>query len=88
MVPTRPRGSLRFDIVKVESTNAAESMWKRRAPMYPDIAGLMDQPEYVRPDENIAEIADIHQAGGLLYYDGANTNAIMGISVPVTWALM
>ncbi|HBL51485.1 MAG TPA: aminomethyl-transferring glycine dehydrogenase subunit GcvPB, partial [Firmicutes bacterium] len=34
-------------------------------------------------DENIAEIADIiHEAGGLLYYDGANTNAIMGISRP------
>lgn len=34
-------------------------------------------------DKNIAEIAGIvHQAGGLLYYDGANANAIMGISRP------
>lgn len=34
-------------------------------------------------DENILEIADIiHTAGGLLYYDGANANAIMGISRP------
>jgi len=34
-------------------------------------------------DENIREVADIvHQAGGLLYYDGANLNAIMGISRP------
>lgn len=34
-------------------------------------------------DENIAEIAEIvHQAGGLLYYDGANANAILGISRP------
>ncbi len=34
-------------------------------------------------EENIVEIADIiHQAGGLLYYDGANMNAIMGIARP------
>jgi len=34
-------------------------------------------------DENIMEIAEIiHAAGGLLYYDGANQNAIMGISRP------
>lgn len=34
-------------------------------------------------DENIAEIAAIiHGVGGLLYYDGANANAIMGISRP------
>jgi glycine dehydrogenase subunit 2 len=34
-------------------------------------------------DENIAEIASIvHEAGGTLYYDGANLNAIMGHSRP------
>src|SRR5689334_12322361 len=34
-------------------------------------------------DENIAEIAKIvHGAGGTLYYDGANLNAIMGRSRP------
>ncbi|WP_066637699.1 aminomethyl-transferring glycine dehydrogenase subunit GcvPB [Desulfolucanica intricata] len=34
-------------------------------------------------EENIQEIADIvHKAGGLLYYDGANMNAIMGITRP------
>jgi glycine dehydrogenase subunit 2 len=34
-------------------------------------------------DENIEEIAKIvHDAGGLLYYDGANMNAMMGISRP------
>jgi glycine dehydrogenase subunit 2 len=34
-------------------------------------------------DENIAEIARIvHDAGGTLYYDGANLNAIMGRSRP------
>lgn len=34
-------------------------------------------------EENILEIADIvHEAGGLLYYDGANANAILGIARP------
>ncbi len=34
-------------------------------------------------EKNITEIADlVHEAGGLLYYDGANMNAIMGISRP------
>jgi glycine dehydrogenase subunit 2 len=34
-------------------------------------------------DENIAEIATlIHAAGGTLYYDGANLNAVMGHSRP------
>ncbi|HEY3316588.1 MAG TPA: aminomethyl-transferring glycine dehydrogenase subunit GcvPB [Bacillota bacterium] len=34
-------------------------------------------------DENIHVIADlVHKAGGLLYYDGANTNAIMGYARP------
>jgi glycine dehydrogenase subunit 2 len=34
-------------------------------------------------DENIAEIAElIHKAGGTLYYDGANLNAVMGHSRP------
>ena len=34
-------------------------------------------------EEEIQEIADIvHEAGGLLYYDGANANAILGIARP------
>lgn len=34
-------------------------------------------------DENIHIIADlVHRAGGLLYYDGANANAILGYSRP------
>jgi len=34
-------------------------------------------------DENIHVIADlVHRAGGLLYYDGANANAIMGYTRP------
>ena len=34
-------------------------------------------------DENITAIARlVHEAGGLLYYDGANANAILGVSRP------
>ncbi|WP_206093433.1 aminomethyl-transferring glycine dehydrogenase subunit GcvPB [Paenibacillus yonginensis] len=34
-------------------------------------------------EEQIVEIAEIvHEAGGLVYYDGANSNAIMGITRP------
>jgi glycine dehydrogenase subunit 2 len=34
-------------------------------------------------EENIVEMAQIvHEAGGLLYYDGANANAILGIARP------
>ncbi|MCL6449709.1 MAG: aminomethyl-transferring glycine dehydrogenase subunit GcvPB [Acetobacteraceae bacterium] len=34
-------------------------------------------------DENIHRIAEmVHQAGGMLYYDGANANAILGIARP------
>ncbi len=34
-------------------------------------------------DENVVEIAEIvHDAGGLLYYDGANMNAIVGVVRP------
>jgi glycine dehydrogenase subunit 2 len=34
-------------------------------------------------EKNILEIAElVHQAGGLLYYDGANANATMGIARP------
>ncbi|WP_404980684.1 aminomethyl-transferring glycine dehydrogenase subunit GcvPB [Carboxydichorda subterranea] len=51
----------------------------------PQTAGLMlTNPNTLGLfDENILEIAEIvHQAGGLLYYDGANANAILGISRP------
>ena len=50
-----------------------------------DTAGLMlTNPNTLGLfDENIVEISEIvHKAGGLLYYDGANLNAIMGICRP------
>lgn len=56
-----------------------------RAVVGPNTAGLMlTNPNTLGLfDENIAEITEIvRTAGGLLYYDGANANAILGISRP------
>lgn len=56
-----------------------------RAVVGPDTAALMlTNPSTLGLFEtNIEEIAAIvHEAGGLLYYDGANANAIMGIVRP------
>lgn len=51
----------------------------------PETAGLMlTNPNTLGLfDEHILDIAEvIHKAGGLLYYDGANMNALMGICRP------
>ncbi|MGD9559771.1 MAG: aminomethyl-transferring glycine dehydrogenase subunit GcvPB, partial [Oscillospiraceae bacterium] len=56
-----------------------------RAALGPDVAGLMlTNPNTVGLfDRNILEITRlVHEAGGLNYYDGANLNAVMGISRP------
>ena len=53
--------------------------------MSDEIAGLMlTNPNTLGLfEENIVEIAElVHSAGGLLYYDGANANAILGITRP------
>ncbi|MBQ7407665.1 MAG: aminomethyl-transferring glycine dehydrogenase subunit GcvPB [Clostridia bacterium] len=50
-----------------------------------DTAGLMlTNPNTLgKFDKNITKISQIvHDAGGLLYYDGANMNAIMGVARP------
>ena len=51
----------------------------------PDVAGLMlTNPNTLGLfDENVGEIANlIHSVDGLVYYDGANLNAVMGWSRP------
>ncbi|MCE5169886.1 aminomethyl-transferring glycine dehydrogenase subunit GcvPB [Paenibacillus profundus] len=56
-----------------------------RAVVGPDTAALMlTNPSTLGLfEEHIVEIAEIvHEAGGLIYYDGANSNAIMGITRP------
>jgi glycine dehydrogenase subunit 2 len=50
-----------------------------------DVAGIMlTNPNTLGLfEEDIAEIATaVHDAGGLLYYDGANLNAILGVTRP------
>lgn len=75
-----------FDVVEVKSDEqGGVDINALKAVMSDEIAGLMlTNPSTLGLFEvNIGEIADIiHKAGGLLYYDGANANAIMGISRP------
>ncbi len=75
-----------FEIVNIPSTpDGYVDMEKLKEAVGEDTAALMlTNPNTLGIfDKNIAEIADIvHQAGGLLYYDGANLNPIMGIIRP------
>ena len=75
-----------FDVIEVKSNeNGGVDLEALKAVMSHEIAGLMlTNPSTLGLfEENILEIADIvHNAGGLLYYDGANMNAIMGITRP------
>jgi glycine dehydrogenase subunit 2 len=67
-IPSDVRGGMDLDAVRAA---CAEH----------DVAGLMlTNPNTLGLlDERIRDIADVvHEAGGLLYYDGANLNAIMG----------
>jgi glycine dehydrogenase subunit 2 len=70
-VKTDPRGNIDVDDL--------------RGKVGPQTAGLMlTNPSTLGLfEESITEIADIfHDAGALLYYDGANLNAVCGISRP------
>jgi glycine dehydrogenase subunit 2 len=71
-----------FKIIEVPSgPDGCISLDALRAVVGPQTAGLMlTNPNTLGLfDHQIAEIAEIiHKAGGLMYYDGANLNAIMG----------
>jgi glycine dehydrogenase subunit 2 len=75
-----------FSVIEVKSDQrGGVDLEALKAMMNDEVAGLMlTNPNTLGLfDENIDAIADIvHQAGGLLYYDGANANAILGISRP------
>ena len=75
-----------FDIVEIKSdNNGAVDLENLKEVLNDEVAGLMlTNPSTLGLfEENIKQIADlVHQAGGLLYYDGANMNAIMGITRP------
>lgn len=75
-----------FEIVEVKSDkNGAVDIESLKAVLNDETAGLMlTNPNTLGLfEKNITEIARlVHEAGGLLYYDGANINAIMGITRP------
>lgn len=75
-----------FDILEIQSDeNGAINLESLKAVLNDEVAGLMlTNPSTLGLfEKNIKEIADlVHEAGGLLYNDGANMNAIMGISRP------
>jgi glycine dehydrogenase subunit 2 len=70
-IPSNERGLVDLDALK--------------AALGPDVAGIMlTNPNTVGLfEEEIVEIATaVHDVGGLLYYDGANLNAILGVVRP------
>lgn len=75
-----------FDVVTIPSDQRGNvDLEKVRAEVGPDTAGLMiTNPNTLGLwDEHIHEVvALVHEAGGLVYNDGANFNAILGIARP------
>lgn len=75
-----------YEMVEVKSTeNGLVDIESLKSVLSDEIAGLMlTNPNTLGLfEKDIKEIADlVHQAGGLLYYDGANMNPIMGIARP------
>lgn len=75
-----------YDVVNIPSgTDGCVDLSALREAAGPDTAGLMlTNPNTLGMfEKDILEIAGIvHGAGGLLYYDGANLNAVMGIVRP------
>jgi glycine dehydrogenase subunit 2 len=75
-----------YELVKVDTDKRGNiDLDDLRAKVDEETAGLMlTNPSTLGLfDEHIEEIARIfHEAGGLLYYDGANLNAVCGISRP------
>src|SRR5438067_3381569 len=75
-----------YDVVKVATDeHGGVDLDDLRAKAGDDVACLMlTNPNTLGLfDANIEEIADlVHDVGATLYYDGANLNAVMGISRP------
>lgn len=75
-----------FDVVEIPSNeDGTVDLAALKQEVGEDTAGLMlTNPNTLGIfEKDILEMADIvHEVGGLLYYDGANLNAIMGITSP------
>lgn len=85
---TNPASAAVIDLEVVEiksNANGDVDIENLKAALNDEVAGLMlTNPSTLGIfEKNIKEIADlVHEAGGLLYYDGANMNAIMGVTRP------
>lgn len=75
-----------FDIIEIKSNNRGQvDIDALKSLLDKDVAGIMmTNPNTLGIfEENVKEISDImHANGSLLYYDGANFNAIMGYTNP------
>lgn len=75
-----------FDVIEIKSDERGlVSIDDLKAHLDSDVAAIMmTNPNTLGLfEENILEISQLaHEAGALLYYDGANLNAIMGITNP------
>lgn len=75
-----------FDVVEIKSNkDGSVNIESLKEVLDENVAGLMlTNPSTLGLfEEDIKEIERlIHEAGGLLYYDGANMNAIMGVTRP------
>jgi glycine dehydrogenase subunit 2 len=75
-----------FEVVSIKSAHdGSVDLEALKAAVGPDTAGLMmTNPSTLGLfDPNVKQVAQIvHEAGGLVYYDGANLNAIMGYARP------
>ncbi len=75
-----------YEVVEIKSAaDGSVDLEALKAVLDDTVAGLMlTNPSTIGLfEKNIKEVARlVHEAGGLLYYDGANLNAIMGITRP------
>ncbi|MBP3847735.1 aminomethyl-transferring glycine dehydrogenase subunit GcvPB [bacterium] len=75
-----------FDIVEIKSNNKGQvDIEALKSVLNSDVAAIMmTNPNTLGIfEENVKEISDLmHKNGSLLYYDGANFNAIMGYTNP------
>lgn len=75
-----------FDIVEIKSNNKGQvDIDALKAVLSPDVAAIMmTNPNTLGIfEEGVQEISELmHNNGSLLYYDGANFNAIMGYTNP------
>lgn len=75
-----------FDIIEIQSTSMGTvDINALKAALSDEVAGIMlTNPNTLGLFErDIVQISQlVHEAGGLLYYDGANLNALLGITRP------